>query len=327
MPGQLTIDRRERPDMPIQSRLRLGEEDRGETLMNARLRAAIAASALAALSLTGLVACAPEPGETAPTTTGTPKPAPSESAQPEVPAEPEVPEKPDLTQAELDQRLRDAAWANDVVAAEQLIEWGADVNAADDTVQSAYLIATSEGRLELLRLTLKHGGDVKALDSWQGTGLIRAAERGHWDVSGALIRAGVDVNHVNNIGYQAIHEAVWLGRDDPTYLATLRVLVAGGAELDRLSVSEGLTPLQMAEERGFSGQAEVLRSLAAAAAPSDPGAALVEAARTGETTAVVAALRAGADPRSAGSDGLTAVALAEAGGHVAAAQVIRALGG
>ena len=49
------------------------------------------------------------------------------------------------------------------------------------------------------------------LDSWNGTGLIRAAERGHWAVAGELIRAGVPLDHVNRVGYQAIHEAVWFG--------------------------------------------------------------------------------------------------------------------
>ena len=38
-------------------------------------------------------------------------------------------------QADLDQRLRDAAWANDVAAARDLIARGADVNAKDDTQQ------------------------------------------------------------------------------------------------------------------------------------------------------------------------------------------------
>ena len=53
-------------------------------------------------------------------------------------------------QADLDQRLRDAAWANDVAAARDLIARGADVNAKDDTQQSAYLVTTSEGYLDLL---------------------------------------------------------------------------------------------------------------------------------------------------------------------------------
>ena len=53
----------------------------------------------------------------------------------------------------LNEGLRAAAWANDVTEARRLITLGADVNAKDETQQSAYLIATSEGYLDLLRLT------------------------------------------------------------------------------------------------------------------------------------------------------------------------------
>ncbi|MFX4273779.1 ankyrin repeat domain-containing protein [Propionibacteriaceae bacterium Y1685] len=62
----------------------------------------------------------------------------------------------------------------------------------DDTEQSAFLIATSEGHRELLELTLAAGADVRSLDSYRGTGVIRAAERGHADVVGRLLAAGVD---------------------------------------------------------------------------------------------------------------------------------------
>jgi len=68
-------------------------------------------------------------------------------------------------QATLDQQLRDAAWANDVELARRLVEAGADVNAKDETEQSAYLIATSEGYLDLLRLTLANGALVDDKDS------------------------------------------------------------------------------------------------------------------------------------------------------------------
>lgn len=236
-------------------------------------------------------------------------------------------EPPALSQAELDAQLRAAAWANDVEAAEQLIARGADVNAKDDTVQSAYLIATSEGHLELLRLTLANGADVHDLDSWVGTGLIRAAERGHWAVVGELIQAGAPLDHVNRIGYQAIHEAVWLGRDDPSYHATVRVLVAGGASLGTPSGSERLTPLQMAGAKGFAEQAGLLQALIDAPPPADPREALLAAAESGDANAAVLALRAGAPVEGRGPDGRTALELAERGGHISTAQVIRALGG
>ncbi|MEE2522181.1 ankyrin repeat domain-containing protein [Pseudarthrobacter sp. J75] len=228
-------------------------------------------------------------------------------------------------QEQLDARLRAAAWANDVPAAGQLIKWGANVNAKDETVQSAYLVATSEGHLDFLRLTLAHGADVRDLDSWVGTGLIRAAERGHWDVVGELIQAGVPLDHVNRVGYQAIHEAVWFGRDDPTYHATVRVLIAGGVQFNAPSVNEGLTPSQMAARKGFTGQSSVLAALTQTPLPGDPASALLAGAASGDANAVALALRAGAPPATEDADGKPALQLAEEAGNIEAAQVLRAL--
>ncbi|MBC9927880.1 MULTISPECIES: ankyrin repeat domain-containing protein [unclassified Leucobacter] len=291
--------------------------------MNTSTRRRWPALLLLALPL-ALSACAAEPIATEQTTPSPSAPASTPSPTP-APKPTEVP--PELPQAELDARLRAAAWANDVDAAKQLIEQGADVNAKDDTVQSAYLIATSEGRLELLRLTLAHGANVHDLDSWVGTGLIRAAERGHWDVVGELIQAGTPLDHVNRIGYQAIHEAVWLGRDDPTYHATVRVLVAGGVQFQAPSGFEGLTPLQMAYSKGYPTQAALLEALAATPLPADPVPALLAAAAVGDANGVALALRAGAPADSVDTQGRSALEIAEHAGHLASAQVIRALGG
>ena len=254
-----------------------------------------------------------------------PAPAPSATEPPEQTHSSE-PQNPGFSQEALDERLRNAAWAHDVQEAKQLIAWGADVNAKDATEQSAYLIATSEGRTELLELTIEHGADIAALDSWNGTGLIRAAERGHWEVTGVLLRHGIDPHHVNRIGYEAIHEAVIFGRDDPSYHLTLQVLAAGGASFTTASETEGMTPLQMAYHRGFPGQIAVLEALAAPA-PSDPPSALLESAASGDANAVARALRAGAGVDTRSGDGRTALEIAEDAGNSAAAAVIRALGG
>jgi hypothetical protein len=74
----------------------------------------------------------------------------------------------------LDQQLLEASYANDVDEARRLVAAGADVNAKDQSVQSAYLIATSEvgDDPRLLELTLENGADVRSLDSYDGTGLI-----------------------------------------------------------------------------------------------------------------------------------------------------------
>jgi ankyrin repeat protein len=229
-------------------------------------------------------------------------------------------------QARLDAALRDAAWKNDVGRAEALLARGADVNAKDETEQSAYLVATSEGRLELLRLALANGAKVDDKDSWNGTGLIRAAERGHALVVGELLRAGIDRDHVNRIGYQAVHEAVWLGRDTTAHVDTLRVLVAGGVELTRPSRREGLTPLQMARERGFDRLTGVLVKATTATRIADPDAALLTAAARGDADAVASALRAGADPEARDARRRTALLLAVTGDHVDAARVLVAMG-
>ena len=226
----------------------------------------------------------------------------------------------------LNEGLRAAAWANDVTEARRLITLGADVNAKDETQQSAYLIATSEGYLDLLRLTLAHGAKVDDKDSWNGTGLIRAAERGHALVVGELLRAGINRDHINRIGYQAIHEAVWLGDDTPEYATTVRVLAAGGVELDRRSPSAELTPLEMARQIGHTGAAGILETITSAARPADPDAALLQAAEVGDANAVAIALRAGANIEARDAHDRTALLLAATYDRVPVANVLVAMG-
>ncbi len=226
----------------------------------------------------------------------------------------------------LNEGLRAAAWTNDVTEARRLITLGADVNAKDETQQSAYLIATSEGYLDLLRLTLAHGAKVDDKDSWNGTGLIRAAERGHALVVGELLRAGINRDHINRIGYQAIHEAVWLGDDTPEYATTVRVLAAGGVELDRRSPSAELTPLEMARQIGHTGAAGILETITSAARPADPDAALLQAAEVGDANAVAIALRAGANIEARDAHDRTALLLAATYDQVPVANVLVAMG-
>jgi ankyrin repeat protein len=249
----------------------------------------------------------------------TPSPTPSPDPSPDP--------SPGLQeQAALDERLRAAAWAGDVDRARRLVARGADVDAKDETQQSAYLIATSEGHLELLRLALRSGARIDDKDSWNGTGLIRAAERGHALVVGELLRAGIDRDHVNRIGYQAIHEAVWLGDDTAAYATTVRLLAAGGVELDRRSPSAGLTPLEMARSRGFDQLQRILTTVTNEERPADPDAALLAAARDGDADAVALALRAGADIEARDASSRTALLLAATHVHVDVAKVLVAMG-
>ncbi len=305
--------------------------------MNHTARTSPTAMALLPLALAlavVLAACGSgEPTATPPRNAGT---GPATSTQPAQEEEPPV--HPDASrqtprptpgpaeQAALDEQLRAAAWDNDMARAKRLIQKGADVNAKDETEQSAYLIATSEGYLDLLRLTLRHGARINDKDSWNGTGLIRAAERGHAHVVGELLRAGIERDHVNRIGYQAIHEAVWLGADNASYATTVRVLAAGGAELQRRSPSAELTPLEMARTRSYTGLERVLAAVTSAQRPADPDSALLRAAESGDADMVAVALRAGADIEARDGHDRTALLLAATHDHVAAAEVLVAMG-
>ncbi len=259
---------------------------------------------------------------TAPTSRETEPPSPTK--------EPTVePEPSRADQAELDRRLIAAAWDDDVDRARSLIARGADVNAKDDTEQSAYLIATSEGYLDLLELTLRNGAQVNSKDSFNGTGLIRAAERGHWDIAGRLVQAGVSIDHVNNLGWTALHEAVILGDGGRSALDTVRVLVAAGADVSVPAERDGQTAYEHAKSQGYDAIADLLRR----AGRVDPGkggdaadARVLRAASVDDADAAALALRAGADLEARNERQQTPLLVASTRDSVEVARILVALG-
>ena len=237
--------------------------------------------------------------------------------------------KPDAKeQARLNQQLIAAAWDNDLRRARSLIAQGADVNAKDSTVQSAYLISTSEGYLELLNLTLEHGADVDSKDSFNGTGLIRAADRGHGDIAGRLVQADVEIDHINNLGWTALHEAILLGDGSARYVDTVRVLVAAGADLRLRSQHDQITPIEHATSKGYRDIAQVLRTALEADRPSKQQAnrRLLAAAERGDATAAALAIRAGASLETRDDKGRTPLLLAVTEDRLAVARLLVYLG-
>jgi len=160
--------------------------------------------------------------------------------------------------------LTAAAFLNHLGAARVLIAAGADVNAKDDTKQSPYLIASSEvgDDPRLLEITLDHGARVNDKDSYNGTALIRAAERGHPRIVRRLLAAGIDRDHVNRLGWTALHEAIVLSEGGPEHVATVRALVDGGVDVN-VRGGSGIAPLGHAEQRGYGRIARILRAAGA----------------------------------------------------------------
>lgn len=160
-----------------------------------------------------------------------------------------------------------AARARHLEVAEVLIAAGADVNAQDRADESAYLLATSEvgsdaRALAFLRLTLRNGADIRSLDSYKGTGLIRAADRGYVNIVQELLTTRIAIDHVNRLGWTALLEAIILGGGDAAHTEVVRILVAAGADVN-LGDGDGVSPLQHAVSRGHGEIAAILRTAGA----------------------------------------------------------------
>lgn len=252
----------------------------------------VVASVLSGCSATG--SASSEPMTSPSNATAEPTPDSGPSTRVSAPGSPSSDRRSAAGRARLNRDLIDVAWKNDVKAARTLIKAGADVNAKDASEQSAFLIAASEGYLDLLELTLDSGADVSSLDSYHGTALIRAAERGHANIVGRLLQTKIEVDHVNRLGWTALHEAIWLGKETPSYADTVRLLVAGGADVSVAAQADGRTPLVMARERGFGRVETTIRRYSKAATRADD-AELLAAARSGDADGAAIAIRGGAD--------------------------------
>lgn len=124
------------------------------------------------------------------------------------------------------------------------------MNAKDDIQDSAYLYAGARGHDEILRLTLDNGADLASTNRFGGTALIPASERGLLATIEILLEAGVDPNHINDLNWTALHEAIALGDGSSTYVDVVRALLDGGAD-SGIPDGDGVLPVDLAKARGY----------------------------------------------------------------------------
>ncbi|KFN03601.1 ankyrin repeat domain-containing protein [Bacillus clarus] len=144
-----------------------------------------------------------------------------------------------------------ATYENDIKTAKALIDAGADVNIQDDMKNNPFLYAGAEGYLDILTLTIDAGADPALTNRYGGTALIPASEHGYIDVIKELLtRTNIDVNHVNNLGWTALMEAIVLSNGDETQQQVIRLLIEHGADVN-IPDHDGVTPLQHARTHNF----------------------------------------------------------------------------
>jgi hypothetical protein len=156
-----------------------------------------------------------------------------------------------------------ATFARQREALRALARRGADLAALDRDRYDAVTIAAVADDEETLRLLLSLGASAKLITSrYDGTALIAAAHLGHDGVVRQLIVAGAPLDHVNNLHWTALIEAIVLGDGGPRHVAVVKALVEAGADTQRAD-REGATPLALASARGFVQMRRILQQAGA----------------------------------------------------------------
>ena len=184
-----------------------------------------------------------------------------------------------------------AAAAGDLELAVYLLEQGEDVDVRSGIDESTPLhVAAHSGHIEIVRLLIAGGADIRARAAGGTTPMHMAALGGHAEIVELLLSHGTDVNISLNSNDTPLNIAAREGHVD-----IVELLLQRGAEID---------------SRGH-----------------DTRTPLMEAAENGHVDVVAVLLRNGADlmPRSAENSG-TALALAQAAGRVSVADLLRRYG-
>ncbi len=154
--------------------------------------------------------------------------------------------------------LHVATFARQREAIQVLAAAGADLGLLENDRYDAVTIASVADDEATLRLLLALGASAKLITSrYDGTALIAAAHLGHDGVVRQLIAAGAPLDHVNNLHWTALIEAIVLGDGGPRHQAALRALVEARANL-QLADRSGRTPLALARERGYAAMVQSL---------------------------------------------------------------------
>ncbi len=141
-----------------------------------------------------------------------------------------------------DTRLSEAAMKGDRVLVQSLLKQNVDVNAAQGDGNTALHWAAYRDDLEMARLLIQAGADVKARTRLADlTPLHLAAANGSASMIELLVKAGADVNLPNGNGTTPLMLAASAGKTD-----ALGVLLDQGADVNARDVNHGQTAAMFA---------------------------------------------------------------------------------
>lgn len=157
--------------------------------------------------------------------------------------------------------LLEAVEGDHLEVAVTLIDRGASVNVQASNKDTPWLQAGALGRTDMLRRMVNADPppDLTIRNRYGGNALIPACERGHVDTVEFLLTTDIDVDHVNNLGWTCLLEAVILGTGGPAHQRIVQLVLDAGAD-PNLADNERITALTHARQKN---QTEVAVILAA----------------------------------------------------------------
>lgn len=153
-------------------------------------------------------------------------------------------------------------WAvtnNHVEAARLLLEAGASPDAVDRQQDTPWLVTGVTGSVPMAQLLLEYHPDLTLKNRYGGIAIIPASERGHVEYVRAMAHSGMDLNHVNDLGWTALLEAVYYGDGSKPYQEIVQILLDAGAD-PGIKDSQGLVALDHARSKGQTEIVQILQS-------------------------------------------------------------------
>jgi len=136
---------------------------------------------------------------------------------------------------------------------QNLVLYGANINAQSKQGWSALLISCDGGYFEPSEFLLQHGADHSQKTSKGTTAVMLAAQKGDERTLKLLLESGADANARNKKGLTALMMCA-----QSRQVGTAKVLLQYGAEVDVKTVDQGWTTLMLCAEEGLFDLACVL---------------------------------------------------------------------
>lgn len=207
--------------------------------------------------------------------------------------------------------FHEAVKKGDVAAVKLYLADGFSPNTRYDQSEKPILvIAAKAGQLEVLRLLLEAGADIRAAESGGYQAIHVAAAQGHADIVRELLEAGADPNAFGKPtseggAFVPLHEAAFGVSSDrsgetPERIETIKVLLSHGAHINAYhpGINGGDGPLHWAAWNGYNTIVKLLLDKGAEIEHEDEGGdtPLIKASIAGNTKTVEILLAAGANP-------------------------------